>query len=179
MDRAVYLQWESNVEKHDVGRIDLVPLLHNFGHSGPPSSVRCAQVIAPRPPFAFCAPTPVLNLVPTLRTLKAALLWCRRSVVADGCIRGLVMIGSESARERIRPPELFPDEAAGSDASTSSAEIYGQRPFGLAPPQILMLHSARDPVISRLAIQQLVREPTKSIFEKWRWCFKSYTPSGA
>ena len=87
MDRAVYLQWESKVEKHDVGRIDLVPLLHNFGHSGPPSSVRCAQVIAPRPPFAFCAPTPVLNLVPTLRTLKAALLWCRRSVVADGCIR--------------------------------------------------------------------------------------------
>ena len=77
MDRAVYLQWESNVEKHDVGRVDLVPLLH----------VRCAQVIAPRPPFAFCAPTPVLNLVPTLRTLKAALLWCRRSVVADGCIR--------------------------------------------------------------------------------------------
>jgi len=246
MDRAVFLLWESKVEKHDIGSLDLVSLLHICGHSGshPPRCDASNPVAAALPQnlviilchgfspeigasyplliilnnflsrlgCTVCLPDfrdtyaygaargrservcVVLESLLHLRSLHpdsrvvlighsqggaAVAQACRRSVVADGCIRGLVMIGSESARERIRPPELFPDEAAGSDASTSSAEIYGQRPFGLAPPQILMLHSARDPVISRLAIQQLVREPTKSIFEKWRWCFKSYTPSGA
>ena len=110
----------------------------------------------------------------------AAAQACRRCVVADACIRGLVMLGSESARERIKPPELLHDgEALANHLACAHVDIYGHLPPSLSPPQILMLHSSRDPVISRLAIQQLVREPTKSIFEKWRWCFKSYTPSGA
>jgi hypothetical protein len=79
-------------------------------------------------------------------------------VVYDGCIRGLVMLGSESARERISPPEWIPNDDADhtGQARAPTVDIYQQLPSGLSPPQILMLHSTRDAVISRLAIQQLV-----------------------
>ena len=67
------------------------------------------------------------------------------------------MLGSESARERIKPPELLHDgDALANHLACAHVDIYGHLPPGLSPPQILMLHSARDAVVSRLGIEQLV-----------------------
>ena len=115
MDRAVFLQWESKGlkgEKHDIGSLDLVPLLHIFGHSGFHLCVVLESLLRVRPPLSASRPCVkpgpravltrpsqnvqgcacwTLSRLCLMDILKAALLSCRRSVVADGCIRGLVM----------------------------------------------------------------------------------------
>jgi len=230
MDRAVFLLWESKVEKHEIGSLDLISLLHICGHSAshpPECDTAPPAADAQKPVIILChgfspeigASYPLLIILdnflshlgytvfkPDFRDTYAygaargrservcvvleSLLRvrsqfpnssivlighsqggaavaqaCRRSVVADGCIRGLVMIGSESARERIRSSELCAgDEDQNYVHDVPPAEIYGQLPSGLTPPQILMLHSMRDPVISRLAIQQLVHEPERWLY---------------
>jgi hypothetical protein len=223
--RSVFLLWREKVEKHDVGSLDFVSLLHICGQPQPPPP---PQTRREEPPAAEtkqdvvilchgyspdCGPSyPLLIILKNLLTQMrftvilpdfrdtyaygaargrservcvvleallrarsqfpdrgvvlvghsqggaAAAQACRRSVVAHGCIQGLVMLGSESARERIRPPEFaFDGEDQENPVAVPFVEIYGQLPPGLAPSQILMIHSARDPVISRIAIQQLVR----------------------
>jgi hypothetical protein len=224
MKRAIFLLWEAKVEKHDIGSLDLISLLHICGQT--PSNL---PISPPLP--AVCSPKPIVVILchgfspelgpsyPLLITLchfltslgypvmqpdftgtyaygaargrservcvvlesllharsrypdhsvvlighsqggAAAAQACRRSVVPDGRVRGLVMLGSESARERIRPTEwVQPDtEEHASCLGPAPVDIYHDAPPGLVPPQILMMHSARDAVISRLAIQQLVR----------------------
>ena len=221
--RCVFLLWREKVEKHDVGGLDLVSLLHICGHHAPPQPTRPEEpaaaatkqtvvilchgyspdsgpsyplliilknlltqmryeVILPdfRDTYAYGAargrservcvvleallrarsqfPHCDVVLVGHSQGGAAAAQACRRSVVAHGCVRGLVMLGSESARERIRPPELaFGGDDQENHVAVPFVEIYGQLPPGLSPSQILMMHSTRDPVISRIAIQQLVR----------------------
>lgn len=226
MNRAVFLLWETKVEKHDIGTVDLITLLHVCGRTVSDPPIHISPSVAP----AVCSANPVVIILchgfspdhgpsyPLLILLKdvltarghhvilpdftvtyaygsargrservcivlesvlrsrsqfpnscvvlighsqggaAAAQACRRSVVCDGCIRGLVMLGSESARERISPPEWIPNDDADhtGPARAPMVDIYQQLPSGLSPPQILMLHSTRDAVISRLAIQQLV-----------------------
>ncbi len=221
--RSVFLLWGKKVEKHDVGSLDLVSLLHICGQPPPPPQTRREEPAAAETKQAVvilchgyspdCGPGyPLLIILKNLLTQMrftvilpdfrdtyaygasrgrservcvvleallrarsqfpdcgvvlvghsqggaAAAQACRRSVVAHGCIQGLVMLGSESARERIRPPEFaFDGEDHENHVAVPFVEIYGQLPPGLAPSQILMMHSSRDPVISRIAIQQLVR----------------------
>ncbi len=69
------------------------------------------------------------------------------------------MLGSESARERIKPSELLQFHTEDHEERPPAAaftDIYQHKPPGLDSSQILMMHSTRDAVISRLAIQQLV-----------------------
>ncbi len=222
--RSVFLLWGANVEKHDVGSLDLMSLLQISGRA--PSFLQNRRDEQPaaatkRTIIILChgfspdhgAGYPLLIILhnflthlgctvllpdfrdsyaygaargrservcAVLETLlharsqyphcdvvlighsqggAAVAQACRRSVVADGCIRGLVMLGSESARERIRPQEFaFDGGAQEKHVAAPYADIYKQLPPGLAPSQILIMHSSRDPVISRLAIQQLVSE---------------------
>jgi hypothetical protein len=224
MKRAIFLLWAAKVEKHDIGSLDLISLLHMCGRtsSNPPISL---------PPPTACPAKPTVVILchgfspelgpsyPLLIILRqflsahgytviqpdfthtyaygaargrservcivleyllharsrypdhsvvlvghsqggaAAAQACRRSVVPDGRVRGLVMLGSESARERIKPPEWSQSNAEEDAGGSEPApiDIYHHAPPGLESSQILMLHSARDAVISRHAIQQLVR----------------------
>jgi pimeloyl-ACP methyl ester carboxylesterase len=228
-NRAVFLLWESKVEHHEIGSLDLLMLLHVGGKPVCQSLHRLEvnsaaaikrtviilchgfspevgpsypliiilshfltdlgyEVILPdfRGTYAYgvargrservclvleCLlrarsqfPGFSVVLIGHSQGGAAAAQACRRSVVADGGIRGLVMLGSESARERIIPPELLHDvEGLKCPVDPKYVDIYGCLPPGLSPPQILMLHSLRDPVISRLAIEQLVREASARV----------------
>jgi pimeloyl-ACP methyl ester carboxylesterase len=226
-NRAVYLLWGPKVEKHEIGSLDLLSLLH-VGGEPVISSVDLQEAPAAAAPkravvilcHGFSPETgPSYPLIVILRNLltdegyqvivpdfrdtyaygaargrservclvlesvlrarshfpdlcvvlmghsqggAAAAQACRRGVVADGCVRGLVMLGSESARERIEPPELLHDGARlESHVGATQVDIYSQLPPGLSSSQILMLHSSRDPVVSRLAIELLVREASE------------------
>jgi pimeloyl-ACP methyl ester carboxylesterase len=252
MNRSVFLLWQEKVEKHDIGSLDLVSLLHVCGRAdtSPPlyggvgalHSAPCKKAViilchgfspdvGPRYPliiilnkffahlgYAVVQPNftdtyaygpargrseracVVLEALLHVRSRfpdspvvlighsqggAAAAQACRRSVVADGNIRGLVMIGSESPRERINLPQfLCSDNEDLLSNRATSIDIYGQPPPGLTPAQILMLHSTRDPVICDLAIEQLVGEASEylsnfRIFVKLYGALKRSCLSGA